>query len=89
MFAMPNPNRRESGPINKGRTMKHATINIYRYGNGSWCQSTWVDGEFDNSGPLDVDDNASEAEAARVAREGMVGDYYVSVMKVTDMKGIK
>lgn len=45
-------------------------INVYRHvtQGGSWCFATWIDGEYDTSDALDVDDNASEAEALECAR---------------------
>lgn len=52
--------------------MNNATTNVYRDGE-VWCHATWIDGEFDSSDPLDVPDEATEAEAMQAAREMLAG----------------
>lgn len=44
-----------------------AKTNVYRHGT-VWCHATWIDGEFDCSGPLDIADSESTSDAIAAAK---------------------
>ncbi len=52
--------------------MKSATTNVYMDGD-IWCHATWIDGEFDCSDPLDVPEDAVEADAFAAAEAMLAG----------------
>ena len=59
-------------------------IRIYRAGT-QWCYAADVDGEYDSSDTLDVDDDASEEDAEAAARADYPDAQTVSVTRVADI----
>lgn len=49
-------------------TTKNTSVNVYRHGS-VWSYSLWIDGQYDSSDTLGIDDSATEAEAMAEARE--------------------
>jgi hypothetical protein len=57
-------------------------INVYKDG-GAWYAAQWIDGEYDGCDALDVDDDASDAEAIACA-----GTMPLSVSGVREIKRV-
>jgi hypothetical protein len=66
------------------QTTKKAKVNVFRDGT-VWCQATWIDGEFDASGPMGIDDGVGEEEAMETARASLARRYEVEVCRVEDI----
>lgn len=64
--------------------MNTAKTNIFRDG-GVWCQATWIDGEFDSSDPMGINDDATAAEAMEAAKASLADRFQVEVCRVDDI----